>query len=89
MEGKRTIQFKSTPANYRKESLGLKRNTVRDLAEDSPENDIRRAILDEFISGELDNLFIKIIKTTTLESFERQVTDVTIFAGIGVYIISW
>ena len=87
MEGKRTIQFKSTPINYRKESLGLKRNTVRDLAEDSPENDIRRAILDEFINGELDNLFIKIIKTTTLESFERKVTDVTIFQGI--YIISW
>jgi len=87
MEGKKRIDFKSTAENYRKEYLGLKKNTVRDLAEDSPENDIRREILDEFISGKLDNLFVRIIKTSTSESFERSVTDVTIFKG--VYIISW
>jgi len=84
MEGKRRIDFKSTPENYRKEYLGLKRNTVRDLTEDT---DIRKELLDDFISGKLDNLFIRIIKTSTSESFERKVTDVTIFQGI--YIISW
>lgn len=87
MEGKKRIDFKSTPENYRKEYLGLKRNTVRDLAEDSSCNDIRREILDEFIIGDLDNLFVRIIKTSTSESFERKVTDVTFFSG--VYIISW
>lgn len=83
-EGKRRIDFKSTPENYRKEYLGLKRNTVRKFG---LEPDVREELLNKYLIGELDNLYIRIIKTSTSESFERQVTDVTLFEGI--YVISW
>jgi hypothetical protein len=83
----KTIAFKSIPENFRKEYLGLKSNTVRDLEEDSPENDIRRELLKDFIGGKLTFLTVQIKNTITEEYFLRNVTDVTKFDGL--YIISW
>lgn len=67
-----------------KEFLGLKSNTVRKKGTDE---DLRFQLLDGFISGNIDDLKIRIIKKDTTESFTRQIKDVSIWEGI--YIISW
>lgn len=81
----KTITFKSKPFYFRKEVLGLKRNTVRRFKENK--QDIRQELLNDYISSDLNLLQITIINNVTLERFTRQVTDVTEFEGY--YIISW
>jgi hypothetical protein len=79
-----SICFKSTPENFRKEFLGLKRNTVRK----GETEDIRFDLLGAFIAGRCTDLSISIFNTENhLEFFERRVTDVTLWEGF--YIISW
>jgi hypothetical protein len=77
------VDFKSIPEYYRKEMLGLKRNTVRKI---DRENE-RFQFLEDWMNHKIDNLTIRIIQTQTTESFERQITDVTKFDDY--YIISW
>jgi len=79
----KTISFKSTPANYTKEFLGLKRNTIRKFDMD----DDREVILRAFMGGAIDELYVEIEHTETQEIFNRKVTDVTFWEGF--YIISW
>lgn len=81
---KLSVDFKSIPEMYRKEFLGLKRNTLR---KGKSKEDLRFELLDNFISGELTDLKIRIILKDTTESFTRQITDVTKWEGF--YIISW
>ena len=78
------IRFKSTPQNFRKEFLGLKKNTVRKCDD---VNDKRFILLNEWIEGKSTKLIITIEETTTQEIFMKWVTDVTIYEGL--YIISW
>ena len=80
----KTISFKSTPENWRKEYLGIKRNTVR---EGKVDEDSRFMILTNYMAGRLNLLDITIENTKTYETFTRHVTDVTWFNG--GYIISW
>jgi len=81
----RTISCKSTKENYRKESLGLKKNTIRKFDDD----DQRKAICDSYINGEFTDISIIIINKDDLgkESFRKDVLDITKWEGI--YIISW
>ena len=78
------ITFKSTPENWKKEYLGLKRNTVREFKE---KGDLRQEIILEYIREELNLLNVVIVNTRTKEEFTRSVTDVTGFNDL--YIISW
>ena len=80
----RTIEFKSTQENFRKEYLGLKANTLRVL---DKEDLIRSELLFNFEMGNLNLLSIKITNTKTGEYFTRVVTDVTKYEDW--YIISW
>lgn len=80
----RTIRFKSFPEVWRKEYLGLKRNTVRRFDD---EKDLRLEILKRFIDGSLSMLNIEIEDTILHEYFTRKVTDVTKYEYF--YIISW
>ena len=80
----KTITFKSIPSNWRKEYLGLKRNTVRTFKE---KNDIREEVLNQFIDKIISQVHIDIVNTESNETFTRQVTDVTPFEDM--YIISW
>ena len=82
----KTIKFKSTPENWLKEFLGLKRNTVR-IRSPEDEGDIRFEILDDFISGKWHTINVEIEKNPGYEVFTRPVTDVTKYCDI--YIISW
>ena len=77
-----TVTFKSTQEMYRKEYLGTKPNTIR-----KDDGDIRFKVLEDFIQGKMNNLFIQIENASTGESFTRQVTDVSRWTGW--YIISW
>jgi len=85
----KTIQFKSNMENWRKEYLGLKRNTIRlfDMAKKEDAQDVRREVLQDYLGGDLNILFIEIQNTHTKEVFRREVTDVTYYEGL--YIISW
>lgn len=78
------ITFKSNPENWRKEYLGLKKNTIRqkDIGLDA-----RFDILAQFINQECNMLEIEIENTETGEAFVRTVTDVTLYNNW--YIISW
>jgi len=80
------IVFKSTPDNWKKEYLGLKRNTVRSFADDF--DDIRRKTLDDYRMGIINILVVVIVNANNpVERFEKEITDVTFFDGY--YIISW
>lgn len=81
------VKFKSTQENYRKEFLGLKRNTFRIRDYNTRLKDIRFEILDKWIKGKYNNLTIEIINAKTNESFVREITDVTEYESW--YIISW
>ncbi len=81
----KTIEFKSTPENFRKEYLGLKRNTVRRIDESG--EDKRYSTMLQFMFKDITVLQIIIINTLTEERFTRQVKDITKWDGI--YIISW
>lgn len=78
---RREIKFKSYPVYWNKESLGLKRNTVRKLDVDE-----RFDLLNKWMCGKAD-LMISLENTNTGEIFTRDVTDVSEFEGY--YIISW
>ncbi len=80
----KTIRFKSITKMWIKEYLGLKPNTLRVFDDDT---DIRKEILDEFISGRCTMIDVEMINAETQEEFIRRVTDVTKFNG--EYIISW
>ena len=81
----RTIQFKSTPENFKKEYLNLKRCTVRTFDE---EDDVRKEILNYHIKGVITKLQVEITNAIDKgESFIRTVTDVTYWDNR--YIISW
>ena len=77
------ITFKSVPEYYRRESLGLKNNTVRKVEVE----DVRFDILSDFEMEAITDLEIEIINTDTKESFVKRVTDVCKFDEY--YIISW
>lgn len=79
----KTLRFKSNPANWRKEFLGLKCNTVRNVES----NDPRKEILDEYLDRQTQMIAVEITNTGTQEVFRRIVTDVTFWEN--VYIISW
>ena len=85
----KTIRFKSTPDNWKKEYLGLKRNTIRIFIKGytGEEEDIREEILKCFINGTCNLINIEIENTKTMETFIRSITDVTKFENY--YIISW
>lgn len=83
----RTIYFKSTPNNWRKEYLGIKPNTLRSFETILNSIDIRKEILDKYLLCELNLINIVITNTETKETFTREVTDVTFFNEM--YIISW
>ena len=82
----KTITFKSTTENYRKEYLGLKPNTIRYFTIDE-KNDIRKQILDDFIAGKINDICIEITNVSTHEYFIRRITDVSLFEEW--YVISW
>ena len=79
------IIFKSNPENFRKEYLGLKKNTIRHF--DGTKDDIREVILNDWIDNEKTMIEIEIQNKETNELFVRTVTDVTYYEGW--YIISW
>ncbi len=81
----KTIRFKSNQDNWKKEYLGLKRNTVRRFTINK--DDIRQEVLDNFIDALWTSINIEIENTLTKETFIRQVTDVTKWHDF--YIISW
>jgi hypothetical protein len=83
----KTIKFKSTPENFRKEYIGIKPNTVRKFNHEKDKEDVRFQILEDFINLRWNRLTIEIENTETWEIFERVVTDVTKFDNY--YIISW
>lgn len=80
---KKEIVFKSIPEFWHKESLGLKRNTIRRQNE---ELDYRFKVLREWMCAKTD-LMVGIVNTETGGVFYRKVTDVSKFDGY--YIISW
>ena len=84
MEAKQII-FKSTPEYWNKESLGLKRNTLR---QENPNDaiDDRFVALREWMCAKVD-LIIGIKNTETGDIFFREVKDVSKFDDY--YIISW
>lgn len=83
----KTIRFKSIPENWRKEYLGIKKNTVRVFNMDDDKDDIRFEILQRYVFNGEWLLNIEIENTETREVFTREVTDVTLYQNI--FIISW
>jgi len=87
-----TVAFKSIPENWKKEFLGLKKNTIRVTNQD---NDVRFEHLRDFEDGNIKRLVIEIINTETKESFRRLVSDVTTTTELikcnhkHCYLISW
>ncbi len=83
-----TIKFKSTEDKYRLEASGLKRNTARvfnpDILEDCKE-------IKEIETNKPNIKFIKIVCTDGIQSFGRNITDITrIERGkLIIYIFSW
>lgn len=80
----KTIRFKSTPDIWRKEYLGLKKNTLR--KPDSPK-DIRFEILSDFVHENYTMITVEIENSITHEIFSRLISDVTIYDEY--FIISW
>jgi len=87
MSNFKTISFKSTPDNWKKEYLGIKRNTVRVFNSNKDKDDIRFDILQRYVFNGEWLLKVEIVNTETDESFIREVTDVTLYQSI--FIISW
>lgn len=77
-----TIVFKSKPDIYKKEKFGLKPNTIR-----RQDKDERFKLLEEFESGEITALKIRIVNAIDGDYFEKWINDVTYHDGY--YIISW
>ena len=77
------VSFKSVQENYRKEYLNIKNNTIRKLNTE----DERKELLDSYMNGNLNDLFIEITNTETREEFSRAVRDVSFWKGW--YIITW
>ena len=77
-----TIEFKSTEDSYRKESAGEKSNTVRYL----PPNEER-----EMVNSYPNIKYIKIKCVDGIQSFVRELTDISSFEACGtkIYIFSW
>lgn len=71
-----TCLFKSLPENWIKEQDGRKSNTLRKIALDDPRYEALK-IGDK----------ICIINTVTYETFEREITDITLWEGWTI--ISW
>ena len=70
------IEFKSKPKFYKKELLGLKNNTIREI----DEVDERFKELKEMEdTGCLETDMIRITNSRTGNYFERQIKDVTFF----------
>jgi len=82
MQEEETITFKSTPENWNKESIGLKRNTVRKI-----DYGDRFWIMDLWMCAKIKKLFIVIEQTTNGDKFKREVTDVSKINDY--YIVSW
>lgn len=80
----KTIKFKSTPDNWRKEYLGLKRNTIR---KPDTEQDVRFDVISDHVNETVNLVNIEIENTITNETFTREVTDITYFNEW--FIISW
>lgn len=77
-----TINFKSNPIMYAKESTGRKNNTVRKL----PDDQERINLLTNWNPG--NTLFIEITNSENDKlCFKRMITDITYWNG--VWIISW
>jgi len=79
---KAEVRFKSTPEYWNKESLGLKRNTVR-----KADTDDRFKLLRKWMCADIDKLVVGIQNTMTGDVFFRDVKDVSRFDDY--YIISW
>lgn len=79
------IFYKSIPIYWKKEQIGLKRNTIRDVEE----GDGRIKTL-RYFEERLDKeeLWIVIINTETKEKFERLITDI-FFTNKNQVLISW
>lgn len=78
------VRFKSTPANWRKECLGIKPNTLRTFGGDI---DNREILLRKFMLNSILTLDIEIENTETKKAFKRHIMDVTEYDNY--YIISW
>jgi len=79
-----TIIFKSTPEYYQKEKAGLKCNTVRQITKP----DEYKAFHDFYRCFEaISNKTITIINVDTEESFNRRLTDISVYKNC--YIFSW
>ena len=76
------IEFKSTEDNYRKEASGKKNNTVRIV---NNAEDIRIVNIVKEIK------YIRIKCVDDIQSFVRELTDITRFEshGLIIYIFSW
>jgi hypothetical protein len=83
----KTVRFKSVPQNFKKEMLGIKSNTIRELEPMVKAKDIRAEILMEIVTDRHTMLMIEIENSETGETFTRAVKDVTLWAGW--FIISW
>ena len=81
-----TIQFKSTEDNYRKESSGIKNNTVRFFSISNPAD-----MKEQREIGIRPIKYIRICCTDGIQSFVRELTDITIVESQSVitYIFSW
>ena len=77
------MKFKSIGENFRKECLDIKNNTFRKVED----TDLRKVLLDCFITGDVCNLLIEISNPKTNEAFARRVRDVTFWDNY--YIITW
>lgn len=76
------IEFKSTEDNFRKEATGIKNNTVRVMNMDEMNK----------VDYDIDRIkYIKISCVDGIQSFVRELTDITRFETHGVffYIFSW
>ena len=83
-----TIQFKSTKDNFRKESSGIKNNTVR-VFNVRYISDARE--VEEIEYNQEYIKYIRIVCDDSKQSFVRQITDITQFEshGLFIYIFSW
>ncbi len=72
------VSFKSIPAMFEKEKCGVKPNTVRDI-------DMFDERFTRLIDG--DSRVIRIENSETGESFQRPITDVTVWKDLMM--ISW
>ena len=81
MEFNTIIKFKSTEDNYRKETSGIKRNTVRVLSGED----------ESYLQFILKDIKFIRISLSESEYFIRPLTDITWteYQGLNIYIFSW